>query len=159
MTANRVIVVAVAALVALSCTDDKGEDGAEGEEQVAFDGTQLAARLGCDSTGRDTKKGWDVERPVLCYSDEGWTATIHAPLSAVSRSTALSLLAGRNMTPGRPCPDGTQFDDVWVIAGDTWVVVAGNDVAADRVLERLGGEIQPGDGPGPPISYFALPCP
>jgi hypothetical protein len=107
--------------------------------------------------GASREEGWDVERPVLCFSDEGWTATILAPLSAGSRSTALHLLSSRYGAPTNPCPDGTQFDDVSVIAGDTWVVVVSRDDGADRVMERLGGELQPADGPG--RRSATSPCP
>jgi hypothetical protein len=158
MRGSRVIAVAAAALMAWSCTDD-GEGKADGEQQIAPDGMELADRLGCDSTARGLKKGWDVERPVECFADEGWTATIHAPLSPGSRSTALTLLRSRYGAPLNPCPDGPYPNDVSVIAGEAWVVVVSRDDGADRVMERVGGELQPGDGPGPPISYFALPCP
>jgi hypothetical protein len=93
---------------------------------------------------------------------EGWAATIHAPLEAPGRSSALRLLASRYGNGGRdlvPCPDGSHLDDVSVIAGETWIVVVTSDRGAERIRDRLGGEIQPADGTGPPISYFALPCP
>lgn len=43
-------------------------------------------------------------------------------------------------------PDGSHNDDVSVIAGKTWIVVVTSDRGADRVHNRLGGEIQPAHG-------------
>jgi hypothetical protein len=160
-TERRVLVTAVAVGVSLGlgCS---GDDGGRRQEPVEGDAAELAVRLGCDRTAPGHRKGWDQERPVECYADEGWAATIHAPLSGPGRTSALHLLASRYGNGGRdlvPCPDGSYLDDVSVIAGRAWIVVVTNDRGADRVVDRLGGQIQPADETGPPISYFALPCP
>jgi hypothetical protein len=50
------------------------------------------------------------------------------------------------------CPDGSPYDPV-VVAGDTWIVVVGDDAGAEVVMDRIGGEVQRGEYHGPPISY------
>jgi hypothetical protein len=160
---TRATVLALAAVVAtmassLGCTDDDSGDGTDSGANVDPGAAELADRLGCDRTAPASREAWDDdESPLLCYSDEGWAATIHAPLSPAGRGAAVTLLNMRG-NETFTCPDGTTLPDVVVIADEAWVVVTGG-LGVDRVLDRLGGEISLGDGTGPPASYEALPCP
>jgi hypothetical protein len=55
------------------------------------------------------------------------------------------------------CGDGSPANPA-VVAGETWVVVVSDSDGARVVISRLGGEIEPGVGAGPPVSYAPLPC-
>lgn len=155
-----VLATAVASSLVFGCSDDDGGESRDAED-VPEGAADLADKLGCDRTEPGMTKAWDEERSLQCFVDEGWAATIHAPLADGTRTSALGLLEGRYSEPGSlvPCPDGSHLDDVSVIAGETWIVVVTDDRGAEQVLDRLGGEVQPRSDGGPPISYFALPCP
>jgi hypothetical protein len=55
------------------------------------------------------------------------------------------------------CGDGSPANPA-VVAGETWVVVVSDSDGARVVISRLSGEIEPGVGAGPPVSYALLPC-
>lgn len=154
-----VLATAVTSSLVFGCTDHDGGESRDAED-VPPGAADLADKLGCDRTSPGGTKAWDEERSLECFVDEGWAATIHAPLARGTRTSALALLETR-YEPGslNPCPEGSHLEDVSVIAGETWIVVVTDDLGADQVLDRLGGELQPRTNSGPPISYFALPCP
>jgi hypothetical protein len=156
-------VVAAATVLSLGCATGGADDNAgDRAGSDAAGAPELAERLGCDRTEPGHRKGWDDGGPVECFSDDGWAATIHAPLDHAGRGSALTLLRSRYVD-GRdlvPCRDGSYFTDVSVVYGETWVAVVTSDAGADYVRDRLGGTIFPGDGgTGPPVSYGAMPCP
>lgn len=155
--------VAAVILLPLGCATGGADDSpGDGADNSGMDAPELAERLGCDRTEPGRRKGWDDERPLECYSDDGWAATIHAPLDHAGRGSALTLLRNRYID-GRdlvPCRDGSHFTDVSVVYGETWIAVVTSDAGATYMRDQLGGTILPGDGgTGPPISYFAMPCP
>lgn len=160
---NWATVAVVAAVLTLSsgCTEGGADDNSgNGPETARPDAAELAERLGCDRIGPAGHAGWDEQRPVRCYTDEGWAAIIHAPLAQHRRAAALNLLQDR-YGDGRglvPCPDGSEFNDVSVLYGEMWIAVVTSDAGADRVRDRLGGTILSGNGTGPPVSYLSLPC-
>jgi hypothetical protein len=153
-------VASVALTVGLTggCSDDVADD----DPPVGRPGStaDLAERLGCEETSERISVGYHVGGELRqCVIDGEWPANVHARLTPQQRAAEVRLLAMRSdygigsvVGPQARCPDGSVMDPV-VVAGDTWIVVVSDEEGAERVMDRIGGEVQPAETSGPPISY------
>jgi hypothetical protein len=152
-------VACVALTVGLTggCSDDDSDDTPVDRPAST---AELAERLRCEETSERMSVGYHVGGELRqCVIDGEWPANLHARLTPQERAAEVRLLAMRSdygfgSAVGRQarCPDGSLMDPV-VVAGDTWIVVVSDEEGAERVMDRVGGEVQPAEGSGPPISY------
>ena len=108
---------------------------------------------------RELRREVDGFSGVRCLMADTWPTRVWADLSAHDYGYVLGRLAQRGSTDhlGRdPCP--TLAPNPIVVAEDGWIVISSDIDGANRVHEVLGGEIQPGDRPGIPISIPYLGC-
>jgi hypothetical protein len=142
--------------VVVGGSDDRDSPADRAEEVPGS--ADVAERVGCDETepisgqiGADTRQ---------CVIDGRWPVNVHASLTPQERAAGIRRLGMRSDPAVSPdldlpvprCPDGSPYDPV-VVAGDTWIVVVGDDAGAEVVMDRIGGEVQRGEYHGPPISY------
>jgi hypothetical protein len=152
-------VACVALTVGLTggCGDDDSDDTPVDRRETT---AELAERLGCEETSERMSVGYHVGGELRqCVIDGEWPANLHARLTPQQRAAEVRLLAMRSdygigsaVGPQARCPDGSVVDPV-VVAGDTWIVVVSDEEGAERVMDRIGGEVQPAESSGPPISY------
>jgi hypothetical protein len=156
-----VLVLAYLGLM-VGCSDDGDGPAEQADHPRLGSSADLAERVGCEET-TGLRAGGIIEggETRRCVIDGEWPANIHAGLTPYQRAAGVRLLSMRN-DPEDPffdrdalhCPDGSAMDPV-VVADDTWIVVIVDEAGADRVIDRIGGEVQPPQGPGVPISYAA----
>jgi hypothetical protein len=139
----------------VGCSDDGDPSDGAGEAQPGS-ATDLAERLGCESTERETSGRIGAAEVVSCVVDGEWPAHIYAGSTGPQRAAGLRLLGTRyapDLPPGGGrCPDGSLVDPV-VVAGETWIVVIADEAGAQRAIDRVGGEIQAAPTSGPIVSY------
>lgn len=153
VTVNRAVIGVLACFGLLAgCSDDDGSSSrrpsSAGRDAPSGPAAELAERIGCSSSEPGPSGHLAGAETRSCVVDGEWPANVHAGLTPPQRAAAIRLL-GYRYEPDF-CVDGS-FEDIVVVAGETWIVVVAND-AAERVVDRIGGAIQPGR-PGPPISY------
>jgi hypothetical protein len=161
---NRLAVLVVVALggtVLLGACSGGGDDTPADSD--ASNSAVLAERMGCRSGSyvHDPDRGWQEADVHDCR--DGMTARIYGSLTVPERDAAVRLLSMESSDQSGDVEDscsdfGPSDEELYIVAGDTWVAVVSGQQDARDAADLLGGELQPGSLDAPSDSALGSPC-
>jgi hypothetical protein len=154
--------LAAGALLA-GCRGDDGDDRAGDRDGSAGPsaGAALVERLGCESGSFTTASGGGWQEADVHECHRGVLARVYGSLTPEQRDAAVRLLAMETGDdgPAEGCAGLGYVEDLYVVAGGTWVAVVQGEDEAATAAERLDGDVQPGSITTPSVTGgFGEPC-
>jgi hypothetical protein len=149
--------------VVLGACSGGGDDDNSSADPAAGPSAVLAEQLGCRSGSfmHDPERGWQEADVHDCR--DRVTARIYGSLTVPERDAAVRLLSMESSGQGDAADDscndfGARHEDLYIVAGDTWVAVVSGQQKARDAASVLDGELQPGSLDVPSESAMGFPC-